>query len=351
MVIPAEDKKDIKSFLLEELTSYCEQNGLARYTAKQVFSWIYQKRHEDFDAMSNLSVATRQFLKNKFYFSTLKILKREASSDGTEKLLFGLQDNSAIEAVLIPEVSRYTLCVSSQVGCKYKCAFCLSGVTGFCRNLSISEIVNQYLESIAIAKPRVITNIVFMGVGEPLDNFSNLVGAIKILMASEGLVLGKRRICISTCGLPLQIKKLATLKLGIKLSVSLHSAIDAIRDKIMPVNKKYPLSELMQAVKEYSNSEQYPVTFEYALLKGVNASRDDALKLAALLRGVQCKLNLIPYNKSSLNFLAPTVVEIAEFSAILEKRGIFFTLRKPRGEDINAACGQLRALIPGKGGQ
>ncbi|MEI8349501.1 MAG: 23S rRNA (adenine(2503)-C(2))-methyltransferase RlmN [Candidatus Omnitrophota bacterium] len=346
MVTPVTSKQDIKSFLLEELVTYFEQNGLARYIAGQVFNWIYDKRCEEIEAMSNLSKSTRQFLKHNFYFSTLKLIARQSSCDGSEKLLFGLPDNSRIEAVLIPERNRYTLCVSSQVGCKYNCTFCLSGASGFRRNLSVSEIVNQYLVSAAIVKPQAITNIVFMGIGEPLDNFTNLVSAIKILMSPEGLGLGKRRICVSTCGLVPQIKKLAALKLGIKLSISLHAPSDGLRDKIMPVNKKYPLTELIQAVKEYSRIEQYPVTFEYALLSRVNTSGACALALAALLRGLRCKLNLIPYNKSSLEFHAPDAQEIADFTATLKKKDIFFTLRKPRGTDINAACGQLRAIFP-----
>jgi len=325
------------------LETYCKQHGLARYVAGQVFRWIYHKRCEEPALMSDLSKSARQLLQQNFYFSTLKLLQRQPSRDGSEKLLFELQDAATIETVLIPEGNRYTLCVSSQVGCKYHCSFCVSGINGFCRHLTVSEIINQYLFSADAVKPREITNIVFMGIGEPLDNFAHVVSAIKILMTPEGLAVGKRRISISTCGLVPEIKKLAGLQLGIKLSISLHASSDTLRDTIMPVNKKYPLGELMLAVKEYAQSQQYPITFEYALLSRLNTSRACALNLAALLKGVRCKVNLIPYNPSSLKFQAPDGQEIAEFTATLKKKDIFFTLRKPRGADIEAACGQLRA--------
>jgi 23S rRNA (adenine2503-C2)-methyltransferase len=364
-----QEKIDIKNYTLKELRDLFVSGNFAKYQASQIFSWIYQKKVENFSLMTNISKEMRVLLEEKFYFSKLKMIKKEASKDETQKFLFALEDKSRIESVFIPEKNRGTLCVSSQVGCKFNCKFCLSGKPGFKRNLKTSEIINQYLETAATIAPSKITNLVFMGIGEPLDNFSNLIKAIEIFMAPSGIGFGKRRICVSTCGLVEEIEKLAGLKLGIKLSVSLHSADDTIRSRIMPVNKKYPLKELMKAVKNFLKSEQYPVTFEYALIHGLNTSIDDARKLAKLVQGLNCKINLIPYNKaatfqaesaeklrsritpersewsnkSSTEFDQPVPMEIESFCRELEAARVFFTLRKPRGEDINAACGQLAA--------
>jgi len=365
-----QEKIDIKNYTLQELKELFVSNNFVKFQAQQIFSWIYEKRGEDFSLMTDISKDMRAMLEEKFYFSKLKIIKKELSKDKTSKLLFALEDNAKIESVFIPEVSRGTLCVSSQVGCKFNCKFCLSGKLGFKRNLKTSEIINQYLEVSVSVSPSKITNLVFMGIGEPLDNFSNVTKAIEIFMDPSGLGFGKRRICVSTCGLAEGIEKLAQLKLGIKLSVSLHSADDAIRTKIMPVNKKYPLKELIAAVKNFSKIEQYPVTFEYALIQGLNTSRLDAHKLIKLAHGLNCKINLIPYNeaavfqvedaeklrsriapersergnKSSLGFSQPNLGETEAFCKELKNAGVFFTLRKSRGQDINAACGQLAAV-------
>ncbi|MDP2923399.1 MAG: 23S rRNA (adenine(2503)-C(2))-methyltransferase RlmN [Candidatus Omnitrophota bacterium] len=337
-------KQDIKNYTLQDLNKRFMGENLPKFYACQVFSWLYEKRIEDFDKMTNISKDARELLKSKFYFSNLNLLKKEVSCDGTEKFLFSLSDDYKIESVLIPESSRLTLCLSTQVGCKFKCNFCLSGQKGFKRNLDTCEIINQYLFISDVVLPKKITNIVFMGIGEPLDNFTNTINAVKIFMDTRGLSLGRLRICISTCGLIPEIKRLAQLKLGIKLSVSLHSANDDTRTKLMPINKRYPLVELMKAVKEFARYERYPVTFEYALLSALNTSKKDAVELAYLLKHIHCKVNLIPYNHSCLKFKAPSPEEIQDFSQILKEKGIFFTLRKARGEDINAACGQLRAL-------
>lgn len=336
-------KEDIKTYTLAGLKEHFAGQSLPRFLAQQVFDWIYKKRVEDFETMSNIARDTRVFLKENFYFSSLELCKQEISHDRTEKFLFGLEDGAHIETVLIPDEARQTLCVSSQVGCKFSCTFCMSGTRGFKRNLKVSEIINQYLYVNGAMAPRTITNIVFMGVGEPLDNFSNVTGAIRVLMEPKGLHLGKRRITISTCGLAPEIAKLGELALGIKLSVSLHASTDAQRNAVMPVNKKYPLAELMNAIKYFARHEVYPVTFEYVLIKGFNTAKDDAVRLSKLLKGVPYKMNLIPYNLSSLKFAPPLNAEIAAFTQELKDQGVFFTLRKPRGQDIAAACGQLRA--------
>lgn len=336
-------KQDLTNYTLIELSDYFASQKIPKFCAQQVFDWVYKKRVENFGKMTNLSKEAKKILQENFSFTSLKLLKKEVSSDGTGKFLWQLSDGFKIESALIPEKERLTLCLSTQVGCKFNCSFCLSGQKGFKRNLCPSEIIGQYLAVSTIAKHK-ITNIVFMGIGEPLDNFENTVKAVRAFMEPGGLGFAKKRICISTCGLVTQIKKLAQLKLGIKLSISLHSADNHIRTKLMPVNKKYPLGELIGAAQEFAKSENYPVTFEYVLISGINSDTESALALARLMRGVNAKVNLMVYNRSFLVFKAPSAEEIKDFTSALKKNNIFFTLRKSRGQDINAACGQLRAL-------
>lgn len=336
-------KEDIKNYTLEELKSCFKSKNIASYTAMQIFSWIYSKRVENFNLMTDISKKVKDLLLENFYFSKLKIAKREISLDKTEKFLFELSDNAAIESVLIPETYRSTLCLSSQVGCKYSCKFCTSGSRGLKRNLTAGEIVNQYL-TISDLTARKITNMVFMGIGEPLDNFEMTVKAIKIFSEHRGLDFSRRRITVSTCGIIPQIEELSRLKLGVKLSVSLHSADSDMRSKIMPVNRKYPLALLMKTLKSFSKNEKYPVTFEYALLGSLNTSKPEAQKLIQLLKGIDCKINLIPYNAAQGIFKEPGSSEIEDFCNELKKAGLFYTLRKSRGADIHASCGQLYAL-------
>lgn len=336
--------EDIKDFGLEELKESLLNKGYPRFLARQVFSWIYGKRIEDFSLMTDISRKARKFLENNFYISGLKLLEKETSIDGTEKFLFRLRDNSTIETVLIPEGKRNTLCISTQVGCRFRCAFCVSGINGFKRNLKSSEITGQYLEVSRFKKTKPVTNIVFMGIGEPLDNFDNLVKSIGILTDPSGISLGKKRICISTVGIIPELKELIALNLGVKLSVSLHSADAFKREKLMPIAKKYPLDELIKVVKDFCRKIKVPLTFEYILIGKVNSSRQDALKLAKLTKNINCKVNIIPYNPSSyFKWLKPSSEEIEGFSDVLRKYNLLFTLRKPKGWDINAACGQLRA--------
>jgi len=333
--------KDIKNLTLEELRSFLENNGYPKFHARQIFSWIYKKRIEDFGLMTDISKETKKVLKDNFHFSKIFLLKRETSKDKTEKFLFRLDDGLAIETVLIPEAKRNTLCVSTQAGCRFRCKFCMSGAGGLKRNLLVSEIINQYLAVSDLISPCKITNVVFMGIGEPLDNFSHTIGAVKILRDRTGISLGKRKVCISTCGLIPEIKKLTALDLGIKFSISLHSANNDIRTKLMPINKKYSLKELMGAVRQFAKSQKHPVTFEYILIREINVKKEDARALAKLLKGIKAKVNLIPYNDSQLKLGAPFAGEIDSFRDELKRSGVFFTLRKSRGQDINAACGQL----------
>jgi len=332
--------ESIYNLTLDDLENSLISEGFPKYIAKQVFNWLYKKGVSDFLAINNISKDAREFLKRSFYFSGLDLIKKEKSSDGVLKFLFGLPDKNSIETVLIPDEKRNTLCVSTQVGCKFGCSFCASGENGFKRNLETSEIINQYL---AFTKPNVISNIVFMGIGEPLDNFTNTIRAIKILMEPLGINFGKGKVCLSTCGLVSGIDKLSELNLDIKLSVSLHASDDTTRDNLVPINKKYPLKALKSSLEGFARVSKYPVTIEYVLIEGINAKKNDALGLAKFLGGFNSKLNLIPYNGSAKDYKAPSINTLREFKKTLDKKGIFFTLRKSRGQDIKAACGQLRA--------
>ena len=339
------NKIDIKNFTLEELIKVLEKGKFPKFYAKQIFIWIYEKRVEDFYLMTDLSKENRDVLQSMFYFSNLELLKEETSADGTKKFLFGLEDGLSIEAVFIPEVKRSTLCLSTQVGCKFKCSFCESGKKGFKRNLKVSEIINQYLFIADKIRSDKITNIVFMGIGEPLDNFDNTTKTIKIFIKQRGLCLAARRISISTCGLVPEIYKLAELDLKIKLSVSLHAANNDLRNQLMPINQKYPLELLIPAIEQFSKISNHSVIFEYVLMKDRNTKKEDAVELAQLIVQTGAKLNIIVYNGSSLDFSPPQEEEINNFKNELNKKGIFFTLRKSRGQDINAACGQLKSKI------
>ena len=340
--------KDIKNYCLGELKNFLERKNCPGFCARQIFGWLYKKRVKDFNSMANLSMEMRGSLKENFYLSQLILLKKEKSYDGAEKFLFKLKDGLAVETVLIPRGQRNTLCVSTQVGCKFKCTFCASGKEGFKRNLTPSEIINQYLNIPGLVSANKVANIVFMGIGEPLDNFENTIKSINILTDSAGINFPKRRISISTCGLVPQIEKLARLNLGIKLSISLHSADDKVRSKLMPVNRQYPLKELISAVRRFSRAVKYPVTFEYALIGDINTKKSDAEKLANLMKTVRGKVNLIPYNGISHKFKPPAQQAIESFKEELKKRGVLFTFRKARGRDINAACGQLMIKEPEK---
>lgn len=336
-------KKDIKGLSRKELGDIFSDKEFPKFSPTQIFNWIYKKRVEDFSFMSNLSKRLRAYLQRNFFVNTIKLEGEKISPDKTAKYLFRLHDGSFIETALIPEKKRNTLCLSTQVGCKFGCKFCVSGVKGFKRNLDVSEIVNQYLKVSDIIAPNKITNVVFMGVGEPLDNYDSLLKAIDILRDNKGIYLGKRKIGISTVGLVSQIYKLAESGLGIQLSISLHSADSKTRSAIMPVNKKYPLSEVIKAVRRYTEVYGFPVLFEYILIKGVNSSKKDALNLSRLVKNINCKVNLIPYNWSGyFPWEQPSSAEVGQFYRILKREGVFSTLRRTRGGEIEAACGQLR---------
>lgn len=343
-----EKMKDIKNLTRDDLKEVCVSRGVPAFHAQQVFEWLYRRRVDDFSLMPNLPIKFREYLKTAFCFSQVKALKKEVSSDGTVKFLMGLPDGLAVESVLIPEKKRRTLCVSTQAGCKFGCKFCVSGLNGFKRNLTPGEICGQLL---AVEKDsgEKVTNIVFMGVGEPLDNFDYVMKAVAIFMDNRGLEIGKRKIVISTCGFVPGIEKLTESGAGLRISVSLHAADDKKRSQIMPVNKKWSTGQLMKALKKFYEKEKFAITFEYILISGFNSSEKDAEALSMYVKGVPHKLNIIPYNPSEhFDWNAPTGEEIGDFVDVLKSRGVFYTIRRARGADISAACGQLKAqFFPG----
>ena len=325
--------------LEEELIKWKEP----RFRARQVFSWVYKRGAQDFRQMSDLAQGLRTNLEEKFFLSSLKPVSRVKSFDGTQKFLFALRDESLIEAVLIPAEGRLTGCVSTQAGCKFACSFCASAMKGFKRDLSAGEMVDQALYPKNNSGGRRLTHLVFMGMGEPLDNYDNVLKAIRIINSPDGLNIGARRITVSTCGIIPGIRRLAGEALQIELSVSLHASLDSVRSRIMPVNKKYPLKELIAACRQYIEKTDRQITFEYILIEGVNSGLQSAQNLSKILRGLNCKVNIIPVNSlKECGLEPPGKVEILLFRDYLLKHGVKATLRRPRGQDIEAACGQLR---------
>jgi 23S rRNA (adenine2503-C2)-methyltransferase len=359
---------DIKSQTKEELEAQFKAWGEPLYRVAQLLEWLYAHRVTNWDAMTNIAKPLRQKLREQYSLGVLELVRKQGSRDTTQKFLWRLADHALIESVLIPanpalygEVSdRHTLCVSTQVGCAYGCKFCASGLEGWKRNLSADEIVEQVLaverwntqhatrnteqeETAYPAAPRFIDNLVIMGMGEPLANYDNLLKALKILNAPWGGGIGARKITISTSGLAPQIRKLANEPLQFRLALSLHGATDETRNKIMPVNRKYPLKELTAACEFYQQKKGRMITFEYILIAGVNDGLDQVLPLAKLARKLNAKVNLIPYNKvEDLPWERPTEAAQEAFLAALEKQKITATLRREKGHDIDAACGQLR---------
>jgi len=322
---------------------YLESIGEASFRAAQIFEWIYQKQVQQFDQMSNLSFGLRAQMSKDFTFLKLAVLHKSISSDGTMKVLFELHDKEKVETVLIPTSTRATLCVSTQAGCKFGCVFCASGIGGWKRNLSCAEILSQILYMKRVACERRLSHIVFMGVGEPLDNYDNLIKAIRNINSPKGINIAARRITVSTCGLVPKIKKLAEEGLQIELAVSLHGSSNESRDCLMPVNKKYPVNDLIVACREYNKSTKRQITFEYILIKDVTCSEKAAKELGRLLKGLLCKVNLIPYNSvSEFDYEPPSRNKMFAFKNQLQRSGVHATIRTPRGKDVSAACGQLR---------
>jgi len=372
---------DAKSLTREELAAQFQQWEQSAYRVDQLLHWLYERRAASWDAMSNLPKELREQLKEAYTLTTLQLARKQGSRDTTQKFLWRLSDGAFIESVLIPanpalygEASdRHTLCVSTQVGCAYGCRFCASGLDGWKRNLGVEEIVDQILAverdayEVGRAVPsapqskddvdrragdtapyqpagdRLVNNLVIMGMGEPLANYDNLLKALKILNAPWGGGIGARKITISTSGLAPQIRKLAEEALQFRLAISLHGATDAVRQQIMPVNRKYPLRELTAACEYYEEKKGRMITFEYILISCVNDGLDQLAPLASLAKRLHAKVNLIPYNKvEGLPWERPSEEIQERFLAELEGLGVTATLRREKGHDIDAACGQLR---------
>ena len=334
--------KNIKDYDLDELKEEFLKLGEKAYRAEQVFKWIYVEEVTSFDDMTNISKELREKLKEVFSFHNFKILKKQQSVDGTKKYLFDILDDNAIESVLMEYHHGKTICVSSQVGCKMGCKFCASTGIKFARNLTAGEIVEQILAVQRDEQIR-ISNIVFMGIGEPLDNFDNVMKAIKILNNPKGLNIGARHISISTSGLVPKIYELADRDLQCTLSISLHATNDKKRSEMMPVNNAYNIEELMKACRYYISKTNKRISFEYALAKDNNDNLKDAEELAKLLKGMLCHVNLIPINKiENGEFTKSTNENIIKFRDYLNSKGIVATIRRELGSDIDAACGHLR---------
>jgi 23S rRNA (adenine2503-C2)-methyltransferase len=335
--------EDIRNYTLKELEEKFKSLGLPPYRARQVYGWLYKKDVEDFSLMANLPQDVKERLKEVFAIEKLGLEEIETSRDLTQKFLFRLKDDALIEGVSIPFKSRVTVCLSAQVGCKFSCAFCASGLLGFKRDLSTSEIVSEFIAIRKNVSGR-ITNVVFMGIGEPLDNYDNSMRAIRIMNSGSGIHLGARKMTISTAGFAPGIERLSKEGLQVELSVSLHAATDEKRSEILPINRRFPLKVLFEAIRKYYDATKRKVTFEYVLLGGYNTGVADAQSLIRLMRGLNAKVNIIPYNPviSRIGFQAPSKLEVLFFKSYLVKNGIEATVRMPRGADIAAACGQLK---------
>jgi 23S rRNA (adenine2503-C2)-methyltransferase len=327
---------------LSELEDFLLSNNEKKFRATQIIDWLYVKRVNSFSEMTNLSKELISKLNDNFYFDKLEIIKKQEDKD-VSKFLFKLSDNNLIEAVLMNHDYGNSLCVSSQVGCNMGCKFCESGRLKKIRNLETSEMVEQIL-MIEKEIGKRISHVVVMGIGEPFDNFDNLVSFIEIINLQKGINLGSRHITVSTCGIVPKIYEFSKLPYQVNLAISLHSAFDDKRSKIMPINKVYPLKDVIDAVKKYFSVTGRRITFEYILLEGINNSIEDAKELCKLVKGLNCYINLIPYNEgSSMGFKRPKNDEIMKFYDIIKKEGINVTVRREFGSNISAACGQLRS--------
>lgn len=336
--------KDIRALTIEELTEEIIQMDLPRFRAKQIYSWVQEKCVSSFDEMTNIPVNMRNALAEKFAFFGCKINTKLVSEiDGTVKYLFELYDGEYVESVVMKYKYGYSICVSSQVGCKMGCTFCASAIGGFVRQMSAGEMLSEVFTAQKDLGVK-INHLVLMGTGEPLDNFDNVLRFIELLTDENGQNMSIRHISLSTCGIVPKIYELADRKLGITLSVSLHAPNNQIRSKSMPVNIKYDIDELLTACRYYENTTGRRISFEYAMIKGINDSDGAAKELASRLKGTLCHVNLIPVNNvRERNYEKSTVMRQKRFAAILEESGITATVRRTLGSDINASCGQLRA--------
>ncbi len=350
-------EKNLYGLTYQAMLELCEEIGEKPYRAMQIMKWVYHKGAESIDDMTDISKQTREKLKSRLVFDLPKVLLDQPSSDGTHKWLIQLESGNAIEMVFIPEDDRGTLCVSSQVGCALECTFCSTARQGFNRNLSTAEIVGQvmlakkllgeYENDTQQSQNRRVTNVVLMGMGEPLLNFTNVTQAIDVMLNDYGFGLSKRRVTLSTSGVVPALYRLKEVS-DVSLAISLHAPYDTLRDEIVPINKKYPLAQLLEACKNYiTDSSAYrKITWEYVMLKDVNDKEEDAFALAKLIKDIPGKVNLIPFNPfPNSGYECSSMNRINRFKEILQRQGVVTTIRKTRGEDIDAACGQLAGRV------
>jgi len=344
--------KEFMDYEVKELENFVDK----KFRAKQLYNWVYKKYVDDFEKMSNLPKNLREDLKREFNINPLKMVKKEVSFDGTEKYLFKLKDNHTIETVLIKmkderiengkrKEAKYTVCVSTQIGCKVGCKFCLTAKGGFVRNLSVAEIVSQvwFIKKEKGFSENKALNIVYMGMGEPLDNYDNLIKSIKIISDENGLNISPKRQTVSTSGIAPKITKLGEENLGVNLAISLHAVDDKLREELIPLNKAYNIKSVIEAIKKFPIDRRKKVMFEYLVIKDVNDDLSSAKKLVKLLNGIPSKVNLIYFNPyPGSPYQRPTESKMKEFQKFLLSKGITCTIRESKGIDISAACGQLR---------
>lgn len=339
------EKIDLKNLSIKELNSLIISFGKERYRTAQILRWLYKKGVRSSDEMTNLSKDFRHDLNEIAFISRLNILRIEESKDGTKKFLFGLHDGKNVESVLIPDKNRLTLCISTQVGCAMGCKFCLTGKMGLKRNLTLSEILNQILMVKEILDGKAsITNIVMMGMGEPLNNYENCVNSIEIMTHQEAFNFSSRKVTLSTVGLIPELERLSKEKIRFRLAISLNASNDETRTYLMPINRLHPIKEILSICKKFPIRPRERITFEYVLLEGENDSPSDAKDLINLLKGIPSKVNLIPLNEApEIPFKRPSEERIMRFQKILLDAGLTAIVRKSKGSDISAACGQLQA--------
>jgi 23S rRNA (adenine2503-C2)-methyltransferase len=340
---------DLKDLSLEELETFIAGLGKEHYRARQIMKWLYGRRASSFDEMTDLAKELRAELGRTARISSLEPLARELSRDGTRKYLFGLEDGKQVESVLIPDEDRLTLCISTQAGCAMGCRFCLTGRGGFARDLTSGEILGQILGvARELGADERVSNCVLMGMGEPLANYERVKKTLEIMASDLGLGLSRRRITLSTAGLIPEMKRLFAERVPCRLAVSLNAATQQVRAYLMPISKKYPLDALLAACRAFPLPPRERITFEYVMIQGVNDSEGDARGLAQILRGIRCKVNLIPLNECpGIVFRRPQERAVERFQKVLMEAGYLTIRRESRGGDISAACGQLRGRITG----
>jgi len=341
--VAADGRRNLKDLTPQGMEAWLAEQGEPAFRRRQIFQWLYQRRVKDFDAMTDVSKGLRTKLAEHFHLGWMECESAHSSKDGSTKYIFAMGDGRRVETVLMPNNTHYTLCVSTQVGCAMGCAFCMTGRMGLVRNLSAGEIVQQVVGSYAdVPEGNIIRNIVFMGMGEPLHNYDNLVSALRILSDDYGFGFSWRRLTVSTSGLVPALKRFGQEDIRANMAISLNGVTDEMRTKVMPVNKRWNLAALLDACRSFPMENRERITFEYVLLKGVTDELASAKKLVKLLHGIKCKVNLIPFNPwPGSPFDGPTMAHARAFQEVLHSKGVIATLRISKGQDIQAACGQL----------